>query len=335
VGLVELRDRNVLFKSLFWATLVLTAVPAVAVPLSGIQFSYSKFTYLIGAVGVAHVGMTAFFFMGDRRYREIIDADRTRYVLVPAVLVTLAFIVFYFWPQGAAPYLMAHYAWLIWHFGRQNFGIYAFLAASNKTGAVSKLERIYFALLPVAVVPKALTLYPHIGLQGGYALAATIMTAALCIVCAGMGVVILRAVQHDRQRVIAILLGYGFFVPTMISSNAAVALSFYAHPVQYVIMMMYLAGDRKQGDVLKRIGLLLAIGFGFWAGLTFLSGKLSIAFLALTYGITQAHFVVDAGLWKLKLPKQRAAILSSFDFLFSGDRKVQSVEQSEPARATP
>jgi hypothetical protein len=55
--------------------------------------------------------------------------------------------------------------------------------------------------------------------------------------------------------------------------------------------------------------------------LTYLSGSFALAFLALTYGITQAHFVIDAGLWKMKQPKQRAAILESYDFLFSAPKQ--------------
>jgi len=231
-------------------------------------------------------------------------------------LIALAFAVFSSNPDGVWPYLTAHYAWLLWHFGRQNFGIYAFDAASNKSGQITKLERLYFSALPIAVIPKAVVLYQQNSFPEWVSAAANGLSMALSLACAGLGLWILRTITCDRQRVIALLLGFVFFLPTMISSNSAIALTFYGHPLQYIIMMMYLAGDRKQGMPLQRFGVLLLVGFAFWAGLTALSGSYSVTFLALTYGITQAHFVVDAGLWKLKLPKQRAAILESYDFLF-------------------
>jgi hypothetical protein len=318
------RSKQTLFHALFWITLFFTVLPPAAIAISGFHVAYSKIVYLIGILGVSHVGMTAFFFVGDRRYKEIIRSEPQRYILAPIALTLFAFVVFTYWPKGFWPYFAVHYAWLLWHFGRQNFGIYAFLSASNRSGAVSVLERNYFSLLPIAAIPKALVLYPQIGLTPAAARVAEFSSFALTAACFVIAVIIALRVRHDRQRVIAICMGLLFFLPTIASSNPLVATAFYAHPVQYIVMMAYLAGDKKQGPVGYRLGVLTAAGLGLWVALTYLSGSYGLAFLALTYGLTQAHFVVDAGLWKMKQPKQRAAILDSYDFLFSNPSYSQS-----------
>src|SRR5208283_1048785 len=85
-------------------------------------------------------------------------------------------------------------------------------------------------------------------------------------------------------------------------------------PLQYIVMMLYLAGDRAQGQTLLRVGAVLVTGVGLWAVLRY-TQSLTPVYLALAYGFTQAHLLIDAGAWKLKLPRQRAIIGDSFDFL--------------------
>jgi hypothetical protein len=234
--------------------------------------------------------------------------------------IALAFAIFYFWPKGIWPYFVAHYAWLMWHFGRQNFGIYAFVAGGNSSGPISQAERQYFNLLPISIVPKVFTLYPDVGLSGAYAQIAGNLTIAMSAACVALAVWIIASeknVRNDWQRLVALLMGFVFFAPTMFSSNAAIGLTFMAHPIQYVIMMLYLAADRKQGFQMLRVAGLFLAGISLWAMLTYFQTVSMPAFLAIAYGTTQAHFLVDAGLWKLKMPRQRAAILESYDFLFN------------------
>lgn len=215
----------------------------------------------------------------------------------------------------------------MWHFGRQNFGIYSFVAGGNRSGPISQAERRYFNLLPVSIVPRVLTLYPDVGLSGAPARIADNASVAMCVACAALAIFIIASeknVRRDWQRTLALILGFVFFMPAMLSSNAAIALAFFAHPIQYVIMMLYLAADRKQGLQMLRVALLFLSGVSLWALLTYFQAVSLPAFLAVAYGATQAHFLVDAGLWKLKLPKRRAAILESYDFLFHQDIRAKA-----------
>jgi hypothetical protein len=321
-AMIAVRSKNFLLTSLFFATLILTLIPVIAAPLTGFALTYHQFILVIGLIGNAHVGMTLWFFLGDSRYKEIIRENRFQYVALPLISIAIAFALFTYYPKGIWPYFTVHYAWLMWHFGRQNFGIYAFVAAGNKSGPVTSVERQYFNLLPIAIIPKVLTLYPDVGFTGHWAKVAVNVTIAMSVASAALAVWIYATeanVRKDWQRSLALFMGLFFFLPAMLSSNPGIALSFFAHPVQYVIMMLYLAADRKQSYQMLRVTCLFFTGIVLWAALTYFQVVAMPVFFALAYGITQAHFIVDMGLWKLKLPKQRAAILESYDFLFNPD----------------
>lgn len=320
VGMRDLspRKKNTLFLALAVVTFIPTALPAIVVPFTAFQPSWTQFVFLIGILGNVHVGMTGFFYLGDRRYRSILAGSVLRFFILPLVCVSVAFVLFAWWPKGIWPYFAIHTAWLLVHFGRQNFGLYSFVAAGNRSGAVSSLERAFFSLLPIAAIPKAWTLYSEIGVGPNWVPwldCLSIGLAAVCVVMLGL-MLSRRALWADPQRVTALILGTAFFAPTVVSSNPAIALTFFAHPLQYIIMMLYLAGDRRQGRMAVRFGLLIATGIGLWGLLSYTQSTLTTAFLALSYGLTQAHLLIDAGVWRLRQPAQRAIIADSFDFLF-------------------
>lgn len=327
--MIELRSKNGLFLSLFTITVVMIALPQIFAPST--HPTWIQFVVLVGVIGNAHVGMTAFFYLGDKRYKPILASEPWRYFWLPIALMGLAIVLFLYSEQGFWAYFMAHYAWLLWHFGRQNFGIYSFVAVGNKSGPVTQLERYYFGLLPIAAVLKAWTMYSQIGLTGPIVPALLSLSYALFAVCGGMlaAILVLQPnVRQDWQRVTALLLGFAFFAPTIISDNPAVALTFFAHSAQYVIIMLYLAGDRKQGSLMLRYAILLFSGLSLWAFLTTLQPWLLPLYLAVTYGISQAHFLIDAGVWRLKMAPQRAIVAESFDFLFGGAVKPKTVPAS-------
>ena len=312
--------KNSMFVALFFATLVPTILPVIFVPLTSFKPSWNQFLFLIGLLGNVHVGMTAFFYFGDRRYKQLIADNAWRFIWVPAALIACAFLMFNNKPAWLWLYIAAHYSWLLWHFGRQNFGLYSLVAAGNRSGAVSYLERSYLNLLPLAAIPKSLTLYSDIGLPAeiaGYFVSATWALACVGVAMLAAILVTRPNVVADKERLVALLLGLGFFAPTVVSNNPAIALTFFAHPVQYIIMMLYLAGDRKQGAILLRLCALIFTGMALWALLYYLNGaSITSGYLAVAFGVSQAHFLIDAGAWKLKMPAQRAIITESYDFLF-------------------
>lgn len=99
-AVVAARSKNFLLTSLFLATIVPTVLPAIFVPLTGFHLTWAQFVIVIGVIGNAHVGMTAFFFMGDNRYKAIIEENRWRYIALPVISIAFAFLIFAIWPKG-------------------------------------------------------------------------------------------------------------------------------------------------------------------------------------------------------------------------------------------
>lgn len=328
--MIALRSRDGLYLSLFVATVTLIALPVAFASSS--HPSWTQFVVVVGIMGNAHVGMTAFFCIGDDRYKPILARQPWRYVWLPLIAMTGAIALFLYSEKGFWLYFMIHYAWLLWHFGRQNFGIYSFVAVGNRSGRVSQLERWYFALIPVAGILKAWTLYPQIGMTGDIVpilrvAAWAAFAGAVAMLCAIL--YLYPSVRSDWQRLVALVLGAIFFAPTLAFDNPAVALTFFAHSAQYIIMMLYLAGDRKQGSTMLRYGALFLGAITLAGGMALLQPAFMPMYLAIAYGISQVHFLIDAGVWRLKMAPQRAIIAESFDFLFSGHRSP------EPARSRP
>ena len=322
---MSLRHKNALFLLLGLVTAIPTILPAVAASATSIRPGWQEFVLLLGFLGNAHVGMT-FFFVAEPRYRPILRDNLLRYFWLPSLCMGGTLTLFLFSPKGFWLYFLFHYAWLLWHFGRQNFGLYAFVANANRSGAPTLIERAFFSLLPVAAIPKALTIYPDIGL-GEIIPWLVGVSWALAFLCGGLLLAILRdrRIRADWQRCLALALSVGFFLPTLLSSDPAVALAFFAHPLQYIVMMLYLAGDRKQGRLLPRFAWLVTTGVALWAAIHFTQGPFAGLSLALAFGVTQIHILVDAGVWRLALAPQRRIVADSFDFLFTAPRTATPV----------
>jgi hypothetical protein len=94
----------------------------------------------------------------------------------------------------------------------------------------------------------------------------------------------------DWRRLVALFLGLAFWLPTVIGTNPAVALTWFAHPFQYLIMVAWVSGRRGWGE------LAIAAGYALLTGL-YSAGAL-LAFSALAYGVSQAHFLIDGEVWR-------------------------------------
>jgi len=122
-----------------------------------------------------------------------------------------------------------------------------------------------------------------------------------------------------------IVLSIAFFAPAVIATNPSIALAFFAHPLQYIVMMVFMAGfgsSANRAAPMVRVGALLTCGLTLWAVIWLLNNPISqfslgakLA-LAFTYGVTQWHFLADAGLWKLRDAAVRKNFMDSFGFMF-------------------
>jgi hypothetical protein len=131
-----------------------------------------------------------------------------------------------------------------------------------------------------------------------------------------------------------------FFLPVFLSTNINVAFFSYAiaHGVQYILFMSvvslnldpHAAAKRMQiGNAAKLLALTLVVGFVFYRAGDLKAVELITAHATLmkvvdftigaVLGATMAHFVVDAGAWRLSQTLQRMYIGKRFAFVF-GER---------------
>jgi len=286
-----------LLWALFLATAIPTAVPVILV--LGFDFTVQP-TWIMatmGLLGMMHTGATGFFYT-ERR-------DMGRMVWMPLGFIALAAFVFSLDPAGFWPYLAVHYIWLLWHLGRQNFGLYALVA-----GGASDAERFYFDLVAVAAIPAAMTLYIPGALSPEVAVFLRILSyllmayAALIFLALSAYYVRMQWRTPGRywirrlspfRRVVALFLGMAFWLPTVIGTHPALALTWFAHPIQYLVMVAWVSGRKSALDLAVAGG----YAVGLWALLTGLqSAGALLVFSALAYGVTQAHFLIDGDVWK-------------------------------------
>ena len=90
----------------------------------------------------AHIAITAYLYF-DKKFVTIIKNNKKRYILAPIAIVLLSGFSFSIIPNNYSFFWLAvYFVWQNWHFGRQNFGLYALVAASETPDQkVTSVER--------------------------------------------------------------------------------------------------------------------------------------------------------------------------------------------------
>jgi hypothetical protein len=123
-----------------------------------------------------------------------------------------------------------------------------------------------------------------------------------------------RRVTGDPLVLLFTLLGWAFFLPTLLAADMLASFWSYAiaHGAQYLIFMAIMA----RGSRFAALGplLLLVITFVTWL---FFNGMTTTASGSAAYiGLVMGHFLIDAKIWKMREPLQRSLIRQRFAFLF-------------------
>lgn len=321
--------RKTIFVGALFAVTILPMVYYFAVARdTGTQASFATLLFVIGILGVTHVGMTSYFYVGDRRYDGIIKADPLRYYTLPSIAFAIAFGVFLFAPPMVLfAYFIFHYAWLLWHFNKQNWGILSIFNGSDGLAKITTLEQKAFYALPLGPILFSFTVFPQIA-PHFVGLIHWVRVAGASIFAVAVITLFYAAIAAKRFSPLTFswgILSVIFFIPGVLSTNPAIAIAYYAHPLQYIVMMLFLAGVGTQhriGSPMARVITALACGLGIW-GITWVLGNPVSQFsigskiaLAFTYGVTQWHFLADTGVWKLRNPEVRKNFIDSFGFMF-------------------
>ena len=260
-----------------------------------------------------HVAGTGWFYSVPEVRRHI-GTRRRRYVAAPLALVAGTAVLAASIPQRPFELLLLPYfGWQFFHFQKQNLGLAALASSGYGSGPLRPGERravtvagiagiagllAHPALLRLADVPRLGPLFPLAA--AGYALAV------------GYGVVqLMRRAPEDRRATAGglYLMTLLFFLPVFVfqSPYAAVAGLTLAHGGQYLLIVGLVAGGGGGPRRARLASLAVLLGVGLVLGTVLETashlgsgGAPARAVYGAYLGANMAHFVVDAGLWRLR-----------------------------------
>jgi hypothetical protein len=312
------------------AMLAVTLVPLIAVvvfaPAADAQPS-SALVWLLFVGSSVHVGSTAWFY-SVREVRAHMRRHPARYFGAPAGLVLgCAALAPLLTAAQTTWLLLGFFAWQFFHFQKQNLGVAALAARAERTGGLTRIER---RALMTTGVGGIIGLVGHpdlLQLAGGHRVDGLFVLGAA--IFAGGAVVGLLAVLRRPDRTPSFTVVYTvsllFFLPMWLfaSPYAAIAGLTIAHGLQYLLLMSLVASgpsvERPAGMsvlILLNVALLLGLGLNRMSHLHGHPG-LGSALFGVYLGLSMAHFVIDAGLWRLRDEFPRAFLAQRLPFLLS------------------
>jgi hypothetical protein len=255
-------------------------------------------------------------------------AHPTRYVYAPPALVAVAAAAAVVVPStGFAWLLLPYFGWQFLHFQKQNLGMAALVASSRGIAGLKPAERRTLTISGLAGIaalvarPGVLQLNIDPGLGQLRAIAVVIFG---CAVIAGVCLVGSRP-RRDRPPgfCIVYLTSLCFALPVFAfhSAYAAVGGMTIAHGLQYLLLVGLVAAGGPRGP--RRVLRLAALcnvaligGIALNAASHLHSGGAPARFVFGAYlGVVMAHFVIDAGLWRLRDPFPRRFLSTYVPYL--------------------
>jgi hypothetical protein len=296
---------------------------------------------LIFLGGPAHVSATAYLYT-DATVRRYIAAHRLRYLIVPLVLMLGSTAIFgvYSGRQPAIALVFFFQIWLLWHYQKQNYGILAMVSRAATGEGVSRLEAWAVRAAAVGGILAAVQSQSwgsslRIGGTTPFVHRSAILIVAVLVGGVATLVLLVAAVSTQPKlrspspRIIVLVLTCAYFAPAFIWRDQNTAFYTYAlaHGLQYLIIMSFVAGRPIQsaidGPAKNRPGfptlllcvLTLGIALAVTGDARLVVEQRVVGLYGLALGLTMAHFVIDAGIWKLRHDFPRQYATAAFPFL--------------------
>jgi hypothetical protein len=319
-----------------WCTAALTmgaitAAVALAPPASAPPAR--ALSWLLFTGSSVHIAATGWLFTLPE-VRAHARRRRVRYFWVPACLVTATAAAAAVIPPATASWLLLPYfCWQFFHFQKQNLGLAALAASSCRVKPLGMIERRALRWSGIAGIA-ALAAHPALlQLRMQWALGTVFPRDALFpLAAAGFTVAVVAGLAALARRPLADRPG-GFCVMYAVSllfslplflfgsPYAAVGGMTAAHGLQYLLLVGLVAGGvRHTARRLVRLGLLANIALAGGALLSTAShlhgsGPAGRVLFGAYLGAVMAHFVVDAGLWRLRDAFPRQFLAGHLPFL--------------------
>jgi hypothetical protein len=318
-------------RSWLWGTVALSAgafALAIALAPTSSASPGRGLAWVLFVASSGHVASTAWAYaLPD--VRAHVAGHLWRYAVVPAILVlATAAIAIALPPRGMAWLLLPYFGWQFFHFQKQNLGMAALAASSSGVPGLSRPERHAILATGWAGIAGLMTrpsllqveVDPHLGAAFP---ACEIVYGVAAIT--GLGL-FLRRPRPARPAGLAVsyLIALLFFLPVFVftSPYAAVGGLTIAHGAQYLLLMSHVAwgggtveGSTVEGSTVEgsTAGISRAVRIAVLVNIVLIGGTaLEMAshvhasvgvvrsFYGAYLGVVMAHFVVDAGLWRLR-----------------------------------
>jgi len=302
-------------------------VTAIALaPASGAR-PPEALAFLLFVGSSVHVAATGWFYTVPEMRAHMLRQP-ARYVWWPFALIMGVGAAAVIVPRTALDWLLLPYfGWQFAHYQKQNLGIAALAASAHRVAPLAGAERRALLAAGLAAVaglvtrPSQLQLPVRPLLPGLWPATAVLFAVA---VLAGIWCVRRRA-RTDRPAAFCVVyltsLAFGLPVFVFSSPYASVAGLTVAHGLQYLLLMVLVAaGGAPTAGRIGRLALLCNIALLGGALLAVASDQLSAGpgrriLFGVFLGAVMAHFVIDAGLWRLREPFPRTFLTSRLPYL--------------------
>jgi len=315
------------------ATVTVTIAAAVAAialaPPAGTR-APEALAFLLFVGSSVHVASTGWFFT-VAEVRAHMRQRPARYVWWPLALISGAGAIAFLLPRSALYWLLLPYfGWQFFHYQKQNLGIAALTASSLQVQPLRTSERRALTAAGLSGIcallarPGLLQLPLRPAVPVMFPLAAVAFAAA---VVWGAGCLLRRSPdQRPAGFCLAYLTSLAFSLPVFAFSSpyAAVAGLTIAHGLQYLLLMSLLAAGGPRGTQraarLTALAALANIALLGGAALSVASDQLAAGppmriLFGVFLGAVMAHFVIDAGLWRMRAEFPREFLRSRLPYL--------------------
>jgi hypothetical protein len=311
-------------------TLALTvgsAAAAIALAPRASARAPEALAFLLFAGSSVHVASTAWFYTVPE-FRAHMRRNMRRYAWWPLALMAGASAIAAMTPRPVLYWLLLPYfGWQFFHYQKQNLGIAALAAAALRVPALRPGERralIAAGLAGIAGLvarPGLLQLPVRPLLPAMFPIAVLVFAAS---VMAGIACLAARRRDHRPAGFCAVYVtSLAFSLPVFAFSSpyAAVAGLTIAHGLQYLLLMSLVAAGAERGRPRTfQLAALVNIALVGGAALALASDQLKDgppvnALFGLFLGAVMAHFVIDAGLWRMREEFPRAFLGSRLPYL--------------------
>jgi len=344
-------------------TLILTlgaagAAIALAPPAGAPAPEGLAFLLFVGSS--VHVASTGWFYTVPD-VRAHMRRHRSRYIWWPIALIAGACAIAAALPRTALYWLLLPYfGWQFFHYQKQNLGLAALCAAAKRLVPLSSAERRALTGAGVAGITGLagrpgllqLPIRPPVP-----ALTPVAAIAFACCVAAGTGCLLARPrSQRPAGFCVVYLTGLAFSLPVFLFSSpyAAVAGLTVAHGLQYLLLMALLAAGSgastgtstgtspgtstvagSRGTRTLSLAALCNIALLGGAALSVASDQLAAGpalrwVYGLFLGVVMAHFVIDAGMWRMRQEFPRAFLRERLPYLLPGDVRGHATPAKHP-----